>query len=284
MTDPDELIEVRLPTIAEDSKEHPVRFLKQPGDHVDADEAVVEVESDKAVVELVAPQSGVIESLAVASGATVAVGAPLYRLRLAAASPVADDASHFPILTVAQHVWDVRHVRARARALAPTPAEQPLAESALLLIAVCRALASAPRLLRRRARRIPGQDPRIWTSVCDVWLGGARWLEAELPIDLSIDAALALVRDATAARPTASGRATVRILRLHGDTPQFARTGQVNAELNLTIGTVVEQPVVVDGALEILPLAQLVIESDAQTTADELMAFTAALAEQLGHV
>ena len=48
MTDPDELIEVRLPTIAEDSKEHPVRFLKQPGDHVDADEAVVEVETGRA--------------------------------------------------------------------------------------------------------------------------------------------------------------------------------------------------------------------------------------------
>jgi len=284
VTDTTEIVEVRLPTISDGNTEHPVRFLKRPGDAVVADEAVVEAETDKAVVELVAPHDGIVESLAASDGDIVAVGAPLYRLRRAAVSPVADEASHFPILTVAQHVWDVRHVRARARALAPTVAEQPLAESALLLVAVCRALASAPRLLRRRARRVAGQDPRIWTSVCDLWLGGARWLEADLSIDLSIDDALTLVRDSTASRPSASGKPTVRILRLHGDTPQFARTGQANAELNLTIGPVVEQPVVVDGQIAIRPLAQLVIESDAQTTADELMALTAALAEQLDHV
>ena len=284
MTETAKIVEVRLPAILDGMSEHPIHYLKRPGDQVAADEAIVEAETDKAVVELVAPHDGVIESLAVDEGATVQVGAPLYRLRVAAASPVADEASQFPILTVAQHVWDVRHLRARARALAPTGAEQPLAESALLLVAVCRALASAPRLLRRRARRTPGQGPRIWTSVCDVWLGGARWLEAELTIDLTVEEALTLVRDSTAARPSAGGKPTLRILRLHGDAPQFARTGQAHAELNLTIGPVVDQPVVVDGAIVIRPIAQLVIESDAQTTADELIAFTAALAEQLNHV
>lgn len=284
MTETMEIVEVRLPAILDGMTEHPIHYLKRPGDQVAADEAIVEAETDKAVVELVAPQGGVIESLAVDEGATVQVGAPLYRLRVAATSPVADEASQFPILTVAQHVWDVRHLRARARALAPTGAEQPLAESALLLVAVCRALASAPRLLRRRARRTPGQGPRIWTSVCDVWLGGARWLEAELTIDLTVEEALTLVRDSTAARPSAGGKPTLRILRLHGDAPQFARTGQAHAELNLTIGPVIDQPVVVDGAIVVRPIAQLVIESDAQTTADELIAFTAALAEQLNHV
>lgn len=284
MSETTEIVEVRLAAVSEAATEHPVRALKQVGESVRADEAVVEVDSDKAVVELTAPHAGVIEWIGFRDGAVVPVGAVLYRLRIAEGSPVADEPSHFPVLTVAQHVWDVGHVRARARSLAPTGAEQPLAESALLLVAVCRALASAPRLLRRRSRRLPGQDPRIWTSVCDVWLGGARWLEADINIDLSIDAALELVRDATAARPTATIKPTIRILRLHGDTPQFARTGQAHAELDLTIGPVVDQPVVVDDAIVIRPIAQLVIESDPQTTADELIAFTAALAEQLAHV
>jgi pyruvate/2-oxoglutarate dehydrogenase complex dihydrolipoamide acyltransferase (E2) component len=284
LPDSPELVEVRLPAIADGVAAHPVRFLRRPGESVAKDEAVVEVESDKAVVELVAPHAGVIADVAVADGATVAVGDLLYSLRVAEVSPVADVPSEFPTLTVAQHVWDVSHVRTRARALAPTGAEVPLAETALLLIAVCRALTAAPRLLRRRARWIPGQGSRIWTSLCDVWVGGARWLESELAIDMTIDAALALVRDSTTARPTGAGRPTVRILRLHGDAPMFARTGQAHAELHLTIGPVIDQPAVVAGTLTIRPLAILVIESDAQTTADEIMAFTAALAEQLDHV
>lgn len=279
-----EIVEVRLPAISEGTQAHPVRFLRRPGDRVAKDDPVVEVESDKAITELLAPHTGTITAVAVADGAPVAVGDPLYSLRVAADSPLADTTSEFPTLTVAQHVWDVGHVQARARALAPTIAEIPLAETALLLLAVSRALASAPRLLHRRARKIPGHGWRLRTSLCDVWLGGARWLEEELTLDMTIDAALALVRDGTTARPTAGDKPTLRILRLHGEAPLFARTGQAHSELHLTIGPVVDQPVVVAGAVAVRPIAVVVIESDAQTTAEELMAFTSALAAQLDQI
>lgn len=284
MANSPEIVEVRLLALSEGVAAHPVRFIKHVGDVVAKDDPVVEAESDKAIVELVAPHAGVITSVAVADGTAVAVGDLLYTIEVAASSPIADTATEFPTLTVAQHAWDVRNVQARARALAPTTAELPLAETALLLVAVCRALASAPRLLHRRARRVPGQGWRLRTSLCDVWLGGARWLEEELTLDMTVEAALTLVRDSTTARPSATGKPTLRILRLHGEAPLFARTGQAHSELHITVGPVLDQPAVVDGAIVVRPLATLVIESDAQTTADELMAFTAALVDQLDHV
>ena len=47
------------------------------GDHVTADQPLVSVETDKAVVEVPSPQSGIIETLFGAVGEMVAVGAPL---------------------------------------------------------------------------------------------------------------------------------------------------------------------------------------------------------------
>ncbi|MFO1190497.1 MAG: dihydrolipoamide acetyltransferase family protein [Alphaproteobacteria bacterium] len=48
-----------------------------PGDHVVADQPLVAVETDKAVVEIPSPQSGTIETLFAAVGAHLKVGAPL---------------------------------------------------------------------------------------------------------------------------------------------------------------------------------------------------------------
>src|ERR1700726_1608342 len=47
------------------------------GDHVVADQPLVSVETEKAVVEVPSPQSGRIARLCVTPGARVAVGAPL---------------------------------------------------------------------------------------------------------------------------------------------------------------------------------------------------------------
>lgn len=54
-----------------------VRWLKQPGDEVKRGESVAEIETDKAVIEIEAFESGTITQLLVEEGATVPVGEPI---------------------------------------------------------------------------------------------------------------------------------------------------------------------------------------------------------------
>ncbi|NWG92219.1 MAG: E3 binding domain-containing protein, partial [Parvularculaceae bacterium] len=67
--------EIRVPTLGESVSEATVgKWLKKVGDAVSADEPLVELETDKVAVEVPAPTSGVIASVAAAEGATVEVG------------------------------------------------------------------------------------------------------------------------------------------------------------------------------------------------------------------
>ncbi|MDP9260068.1 MAG: dihydrolipoamide succinyltransferase, partial [Actinomycetota bacterium] len=56
------------------------RWLKQPGDAVAAGEAIAEIETDKAAVELESPVEGVLGRHLVAEGATALVGETLVRV------------------------------------------------------------------------------------------------------------------------------------------------------------------------------------------------------------
>jgi pyruvate dehydrogenase E2 component (dihydrolipoamide acetyltransferase) len=70
--------EFKLPDIGEGLTEAEiVRWLVQVGDSVDADQPVVEVETDKAVVEIPTPFAGVVLELGGAEGETVEVGSVL---------------------------------------------------------------------------------------------------------------------------------------------------------------------------------------------------------------
>jgi 2-oxoglutarate dehydrogenase E2 component (dihydrolipoamide succinyltransferase) len=67
--------EIRVPTLGESVTEATVgRWLKNVGEAVNADEPLVELETDKVSVEVPAPSAGVIISVAAAEGATVEVG------------------------------------------------------------------------------------------------------------------------------------------------------------------------------------------------------------------
>jgi len=58
-----------------------VRWLAPLGKPIAKDEVIAEIESDKAVVEMVMPKDGIIESLCVQEGDIVDVGAPIAKLR-----------------------------------------------------------------------------------------------------------------------------------------------------------------------------------------------------------
>jgi 2-oxoglutarate dehydrogenase E2 component (dihydrolipoamide succinyltransferase) len=86
-------IEIRVPSVGESIKEVQIgRWLKKPGDKVSRDENLVEIETDKASVELPSPAAGVIGSIVKRDGDLCAVGdviATLIEAGETAAAPAA---------------------------------------------------------------------------------------------------------------------------------------------------------------------------------------------------
>ena len=69
---------ILVPVLGESVTEATVaKWLKNEGDKVNADEAIVELETDKVNVEVPAPSNGIIEKISVKEGQTVNVGALL---------------------------------------------------------------------------------------------------------------------------------------------------------------------------------------------------------------
>jgi pyruvate dehydrogenase E2 component (dihydrolipoamide acetyltransferase) len=80
--------EFKLPAIGEGVVEGEiVRWLKQPGDRVAANEPLVEVMTDKATVEIPSPVDAVVESIVAAEGAIAPVGSVIAMLTTAGAAP-----------------------------------------------------------------------------------------------------------------------------------------------------------------------------------------------------
>ncbi len=68
-------VEVRVPALPESVQDATLSsWHKQAGDHVERDEVLVDLETDKVVFEVPAPQAGVIKEIRYASGTTVKAG------------------------------------------------------------------------------------------------------------------------------------------------------------------------------------------------------------------
>ncbi len=106
--------EIRVPTLGESVVEATVgQWFKQAGDAVDADEPLVELETDKVTVEVPAPASGVLSDIVVSAGDTVEVGALL--------GTIAEGAGK-------AHAGKAEPNKAEAKSEpAPAPAAQPVA-------------------------------------------------------------------------------------------------------------------------------------------------------------
>jgi 2-oxoglutarate dehydrogenase E2 component (dihydrolipoamide succinyltransferase) len=71
-------VEIKVPAMGESVTEATVsKWFKKEGDAVKRDEPLLELETDKVTVEVPSPADGAIESITVAAGATVTVGALL---------------------------------------------------------------------------------------------------------------------------------------------------------------------------------------------------------------
>jgi 2-oxoglutarate dehydrogenase E2 component (dihydrolipoamide succinyltransferase) len=134
-------VEIRVPNLGESVTEAGVaKWFKREGQYVERDEPIVELETDKAAVEVNAAQAGVIEKILVEAGATVKVGTLLATITEAkgeAAKPAR------PQIDVPQPAPAAPHVAAEpqaARATAPEPVAMPAAAK---LIAESRLAAEA---------------------------------------------------------------------------------------------------------------------------------------------
>jgi 2-oxoglutarate dehydrogenase E2 component (dihydrolipoamide succinyltransferase) len=121
-------VQLVVPQVGESVTEVQIgTWLKAVGDYVDADEAVVEIESDKATVELPAPISGVITEVTLAEGETAEVGDIVGHMEAKdkAAAPTADSGDapsesapsveadgDVRIMPAAQHLLDQHNLRA----------------------------------------------------------------------------------------------------------------------------------------------------------------------------
>ena len=103
-------MDINVPTLGESITEATVtKWLKGVGDAVGADEALVELETDKVSIEVNAPAAGIVTEIAAAEGSDVAVGALLCRVgkagdAVAAAppKPAAKQAKEAPQPTVSR--------------------------------------------------------------------------------------------------------------------------------------------------------------------------------------
>lgn len=95
-------LEVKVPTLGESVSEATVsRWLKEVGETVKADEALVELETDKVTLEVPAPASGILESIFSNRGSAVKIGGILGLIRKeeSQAVPVKskNEENHFPV-------------------------------------------------------------------------------------------------------------------------------------------------------------------------------------------
>ena len=108
------IVEVKVPQLSESVAEATLlQWKKKPGDAVAIDEILVEIETDKVVLEVPAPSAGTIAELLVVDGATVVAEQPIARID-------------------SQGVAATAAAPAAAAAVAPAPSAAPAAQPAVM--------------------------------------------------------------------------------------------------------------------------------------------------------
>ncbi|KAL0875319.1 hypothetical protein Bca101_025024 [Brassica carinata] len=115
-SDTGDVVEAVVPHMGESITDGTLaNFLKKPGDRVEADEAIAQIETDKVTIDIASPASGVIQEFLVKEGDTVEPGN-----KVAIISKSADAVSH---------VAPSEKVAAKPAAKPSPPAETPKVES-----------------------------------------------------------------------------------------------------------------------------------------------------------
>ena len=136
---------VVLPALGESVTEGVVtRWLKKVGESVAADEALVEISTDKVDTEIPAPAAGTLISIAVEADGTVEVGAEIARIATGAPAPSVPPAAPAPAAPAPAAPAPAAPVPATpaAPAVAPTPSPRADAASSSYVTPLVRRLAA----------------------------------------------------------------------------------------------------------------------------------------------
>jgi pyruvate dehydrogenase E2 component (dihydrolipoamide acetyltransferase) len=204
------IYEFRLPELGEGLHEGRIeKWLVKPGDVVQEDDAIAEVENDKAMVELPSPVSGKVAKILVPEGATAVVGDVLITFEVEGEGNVADGAAaaEAPAPT-----------ETKAEAAAPSPAAQaPVADApaavATAPVSQAREVLATPGV-RKFARehgvdltKVKGSGPngKILKSDVEAFLAGAQAADGQAaPADTRVESAQPTAAPAAKA-PVAGG-------------------------------------------------------------------------------
>ena len=72
--------EIRVPNIGDFADVEVIEILVNPGDNIAAEDSLISVESDKATMEIPAPEGGVVKTISVALGDKVSEGSVILTL------------------------------------------------------------------------------------------------------------------------------------------------------------------------------------------------------------
>jgi dihydrolipoamide dehydrogenase len=90
-------IEVKVPDIGDFASVEVIELLVSVGDTINAEDSLISVESDKAAMEIPAPQAGVVKEILVSLGDKVSMGSPILMLEVGATVVAAEEAAPAPV-------------------------------------------------------------------------------------------------------------------------------------------------------------------------------------------
>jgi len=177
--------EIRVPTLGESVTEATIgQWYKKVGDAVNADEPLVELETDKVTVEVPAPSSGVLSEIIAQEGETVEVGALLAAIEAGASAGASSNG-------------------AAEAAADPAPAPAPAPEAAPVAAASATAMPASPAAAKKMAEHDLTED--------DVEGSGKRGQILKEDVMASLDQGIAdaMAAPEAAAEPAAPAPAAV---------------------------------------------------------------------------
>jgi pyruvate/2-oxoglutarate dehydrogenase complex dihydrolipoamide acyltransferase (E2) component len=77
-----QVLEIKVPDIGDFSEVTVIELLVKPGDHINIEQSLITVESDKASMEIPSSAAGVIESLLIKLGDKVSEGTAIARIQI----------------------------------------------------------------------------------------------------------------------------------------------------------------------------------------------------------
>ena len=80
-------VEIKVPNIGDFADVEVIEILVSPGDSINAEDSLISVESDKATMEIPAPQAGIVKELLLSVGDKVSEGSPILLLEAGEAAP-----------------------------------------------------------------------------------------------------------------------------------------------------------------------------------------------------